>query len=156
MQSVLKFKVKVRPPLLLQILLVTYALQNALLETQGTLNKNPDCLAGQRVSSGIMRAHEGRLGFSPEWWVFLKLLCGVHTPYPLRVLGPQALRALSTRSARQPLKQQTCPRCTQAACHGALPLPKPSSKASGTGPRASRCQWGQRLKTGLLKHPWLN
>ena len=51
MQSMLKFKVKVRPPLLLQILLVTYALQNALLETQGTLNKNPDCLAGQRVSS---------------------------------------------------------------------------------------------------------
>lgn len=96
----LKFKVKIRPPLLLQILLVTYALQNALLKTQGTLNKNPDCLAGQRVSSGIMRVHEGRLGFSPEWWIFLKLLCGVHTPYPLRVLGPQALHALSTRSAR--------------------------------------------------------
>lgn len=61
----LKFKVKVRPPLLLQILLVTYAVQNALLETQGTLNKNPDCLAEQRVSSGIMRAYEGRFGFFP-------------------------------------------------------------------------------------------
>lgn len=156
MQSMLKFKVKIRPPLLLQILLVTYALQNALLKTQGTLNKNPDCLAGQRVSSGIMRVHEGRLGFSPEWWIFLKLLCGVHTPYPLRVLGPQALHALSTRSARRSLKQQTSPCCTQAASHRALPLPKPSSKASGTGPRASRFQWGQRLKIGLLKHPWLN
>ena len=54
------------------------------------------------------------------------------------------------------LKQQTSPCCTQAASHRALPLPKPSSKASGTGPRASRFQWGQRLKIGLLKHPWLN
>lgn len=53
-----------------QILLVTYAVQNALLETQGTLNKNPDCLAEQRVSSGIMRAYEGRFGFSPERWIF--------------------------------------------------------------------------------------
>ena len=47
-------------------------------------------------------------------------------------------------------------RLRQASSNGALPLPKLSSKASGAGPRFSRFQWGQRLKIGLLKHPWLN
>ena len=54
-------------------------------------------------------------GFSPEWWIFLKLVCGVHTPCPLRLLGPQAPRTLSVGSARRPLKQQTSLRCTRCA-----------------------------------------
>lgn len=37
--------------------------------------------------------------FPPESWIFLKLACSVHTPCPLRKLGPRARRSLSLSSA---------------------------------------------------------
>lgn len=49
----------------------------------------------------------GLVIFPPELCVFFKLVCGVHTPYPLRMPGCQELHTFSLSSAWWLLKQQT-------------------------------------------------
>lgn len=99
--------------------------------------------------------------FPPESWIFLKLACSVHTPCPLRKLGPRARRSLSLSSASWLPKQHPSllsPTASEkrANSDGSLLLPKLPSELPGTSSRSSRFQQEQRLKIGLWKHPWLN
>lgn len=97
------------------------------------------------------------MGFSPERWIFLKLLCGVHMPYPLR-MRPQALCALSMLCSAATETTSIPPLVHSELETGRLPaelchFQNHPARLVALGPRSSRLAVGTEAENWSLEAP---